>query len=135
MKSIHAFNECISPQAMPYVEELESATSANDLGHAYYEVSAEARRLSFGWPLLEFSTALGGISFLAIVMTVGRNPPLYFAIPAYCLCIATIFVKGAVERSPRGQALTRLGNALGRWMHLIPAMKESPDLIAKGKLS
>jgi hypothetical protein len=120
----------IAPAILPALEQLERATSPVDLGPAYAEVVQEGRRISTGWPLLEFATVLRGVAYVLCFLLMG-NFPLLLNGGVLLLVAVSFFVSQYIEQSPPGRSLARLGNATQRWMHAIPAMRESPDLILK----
>ncbi len=117
----------IAPEALSAVETLEQATSPEALGAAYAIAEREAKRLGPHWGLSTIAAPFSMLAFV-VALNASTSPRLPLIVAALMLLAAAFALNWFLNfQGARVAALTRVNNAIGRWRHLIPLMRDFPE--------
>jgi hypothetical protein len=109
------------------LEQLENATSATELGPAYRTLQ-QWQRGKRRWKLKDLVALAWTLSPLAFLVVLEYFKPTEFErgflFATVVFAIASLFQQNFLQRrSPAA----RIEEALARWRHMVPAMRELPD--------
>jgi hypothetical protein len=116
----------IAPEALSAIETLEQATSPEALGAAYAMAEREAKRLAPHWGLSTIAPPFSMLAFV-VALNAATSPQLPLIVAALMLLSAAMGLHWFLNlQGPRAAACTRVNNAIGRWRHLTPLMRDAP---------